>query len=212
MPMLPALPERPTPSRGWAATRLRASLGFTATEMLVTLSILGTLSAMAAPSMTSALRRSMISASANDVLNAVNRARIEAQRSSGNGMPYTVCASSESATPSTAKCTGTWNQGLIVFADANGNGARDAGEAVVLALPAMDGSLAVSVKSTLPYVLFAPNGMLHGSEAGARFTFNHARYPLQSDVRHLCVLRAGLYVVRDGDLQADARYAQCKAL
>ncbi|MEN9416594.1 MAG: hypothetical protein RI988_214 [Pseudomonadota bacterium] len=187
-------------------------LGFTATEMLITLSILGTVSALAAPSMTAALRRSMISASANELLGAVNRARIEAQRSSGNGVPYTVCASSQAAVPATATCTGSWTQGVIVFADANGDGARDSGEQVVLALPAMDGNLSVSVKSTLSYVLFAPNGMLHGGEAGARFTFDHARQPQQSDVQHLCVMRAGIYVVRDADLQSDARYARCKAL
>lgn len=198
-------------ARGLAG-RMRTALGFTATEMLITLSILGTVSAMAAPSMTSALRRSMISASASDLLNAVNRARIEAQRSSGNGVPYTACASSQSATPSTAKCTGSWNEGVIVFADTNGDGARDSGEQVVLALPAMNAGLSVSVKSTLPYVLFAPNGMLHGSEAGARFTVNHERYPLQADVQHVCVLRGGLYVVRDADLQSDARYARCKTL
>lgn len=190
----------------------RTVLGFTATEMLITLAILGTVSAMAAPSMTSALRRSMISASANDLLNAFNRARIEAQRSSGNGVPYTVCASSQSATPSTAKCAGSWNQGVIVFKDSNGDGARDGGEEVVLALPAMDAGLSVSVKSSLPYVLFAPNGMLHGSEAGARFTVNHERYPLQADVQHVCVLRGGLAVVRDADLRSDARYVRCKAL
>lgn len=198
-------------ARGLAG-RARTTLGFTATELLITLSILGIVSAMAAPSMSSALRRSMISASANDLLNAVNRARIEAQRSSGNGVPYTVCASSDSATPSKATCTGSWNQGVIVFADADGDGTRDSDEAVLLALPAMSGSLSVSVKSTLSYVLFAPNGTLHGSEAGARFTFTHAHQPLQSDVQHLCVLRAGMYVVRDADLQSDPRYARCKAL
>lgn len=186
--------------------------GFTTTELLVTLSIVGTVSALAAPSMTSALRRSMISAAANDLLGAVNRARTEAQRAGGAGVPFSVCASSQSTTPSTSTCTGSWNQGVIVFADRNGNGARDSGEEVVLALPPMDGSVSISVKSTLPYVLFAPNGMLHGSEAGLRFSVTHARAPLQSDVQHLCVLRSGVEVVGDATLQGDARHARCKAL
>lgn len=191
---------------------LRAARGFTATEMLVTLSILGTVSALATPSMTAALRRSLISASANDLLGAVNRARTEAQRAGGAGMPFTVCASSNSTTPSTASCTGAWNQGVIVFSDTNGNGARDSGENVVLALPPMDSNLSVSVKSTLPYVLFAPNGMLHGGESGVRFTFTHAKAPFEADVQHLCVLRSGVEVVGDAALKSEARHARCKAL
>lgn len=208
-PRSPGIERRASP---WQRVRGRLAHGFTTTELLVTLSILGTVSALATPSMNAALRRSMISASANDLLSAVNRARTEAQRASGAGMPYTVCASSESTTPSTARCTGTWNQGVIVFADRDGNGSRDAGETVLLALPPLDGNLSVTVKSTLPYVLFAPNGMLHGNEVGARFTFTHNKLPYQPDVQHVCVLRGGLYVVRDTDLQSDSRYGACKAL
>jgi type IV fimbrial biogenesis protein FimT len=191
---------------------LRRARGFTATELLVTLSILGTVSALATPSMTAALRRSLISASANDLQGAINRARTEAQRAGGAGMPYTVCASSGSTTPSTASCAGSWNQGVIVFSDTNGNGARDSGENVVLALPPMDPNVTVSVKSTLPYVLFAPNGMLHGGETGVRFTFNHAKAPFAADIQHLCVLRSGVEVVGNDALSSDTRHARCKAL
>jgi prepilin-type N-terminal cleavage/methylation domain-containing protein len=186
--------------------------GFTTTEMLIAVSILGTLTALATPSMTAALRRTMISSASNDLLGAVNRARTEAQRSGGAGMPFTVCASSQSGAPASASCTGTWDQGVIVFADANGNGARDTGEAVVLALPPMGAGVSVSVKSTLDYVLFAPNGMLHGGETGVRFTFSHVRAPFQADVQHLCVLRSAVQVVSDADLQNVARNAACKAL
>lgn len=186
--------------------------GFTTAELLVTVSIIGTLTALATPSLTAALRRTMISSASNDLFGAVNRARTEAQRAGGAGMPFTVCASSQSATPATASCTGTWEQGVIVFADANGNGARDTGEEVVLALPPTGAGVSVTMQSTLSYVLFAPNGMLHGSEAGVRFTFSHVRSPHQADVQHLCVLRSGVQVVSEADLQGDARNARCKAL
>lgn len=99
-----------------------------------------------------------------------------------------------------------------MFADRNGNGARDTGEEVVLALPPMDGGLAVSMKSTLPYVLFAPNGMLHGGEVGVRISITHARVPFADDVQHLCVLRSGVEVVANTALNSDARHARCKAL
>lgn len=186
--------------------------GFTTAELLITLSVLGTLTALAAPSLTSALRRTMISSASSDLMGAVNRARIEAQRAGGAGVPFTVCASSQSATPATASCTGTWAQGVIVFADTNGNGARDNGEDVVLALPPTGAGVSVTMKSTLPYVLFAPNGMLHGGEAGVRFTFSHERAPFQADVQHLCVLRGAMQVVSEAALQGDARNAACKAL
>jgi prepilin-type N-terminal cleavage/methylation domain-containing protein len=190
----------------------RRGRGFTTVELLITLSILGTLTALAAPSLTAALRRTMISSASNDLLGAVNRARTEAQRAGGAGMPFTVCASSQSATPGTASCTGTWEQGVIVFADANGNGARDTGEQVVLALPPTGAGVSVAMKSTLSYVLFAPNGMLHGSEAGVRFTFSHIRAPFDADVQHLCVLRSAVQVVSEAALQNDARNVRCKDL
>lgn len=187
-------------------------LGFTTPELLVTLAILGTVAALAAPSMTAAMRRMQIMSASNDLLGAVSRARTEAQRA-GAGVPFTVCPSSQSATPGSAECTSTgWTDGIIVFADGNGNGARDTGEPVVLALPPMGGGVTVSIKSTLPYVLFAPNGMLHGGETGVRFTVSHAQAPLQADVQHLCVLRSGLQVVSDASLQGDARNGACKAL
>lgn len=180
--------------------------------MLIAVSILGTLTALAVPSLTAAMRRTMISSASNDLLGAVSRARTEAQRSGGAGVPFTVCASSQSSTPDTASCTGAWNQGVIVFADTNGNGARESGEAVVLALPPMGPSVSVTMQSTLSYVLFAPNGMLHGGETGVRFSFSHVSAPFQADVQHLCVLRSSLEVVSDSALQGDARNAACKAL
>lgn len=198
--------------RGRARSGGASGRGFTTAELLVTLSILGTLAALAAPSLTAALRRTMISSASSDLMGAVNRARIEAQRTGGAGVPFTVCASSQSATPATASCSGTWEEGVIVFADTNGNGARDTGEDVVLALPPTGAGVSVTMKSTLPYVLFAPNGMLHGSEAGVRFTFSHIRAPFQADVQHLCVLRGAMQVVSEAALQSDARNATCKAL
>ena len=204
------LPRAPAgPARLLGRARL---LGFTTPELLVTVAILGTLAALAAPSMTSAMRRTQIASASNDLLGAISRARTEAQRA-GAATPFTVCTSSQAATPGTAECTTSgWTDGIIVFADGNGNGARESGEPVVLALPPMGGGVSVSIKSTLPYVLFAPNGMLHGGEKGVRFTVSHTRAPLQADVQHLCVLRSGLQVVSDAALQGDTRNGACKAL
>lgn len=213
--IMPARPDfRPLLQRAGAllATGAARWRGFTTAEMLVTVSVMGTLVALAAPSMTAAMRRTMISAASNDLFGAVNRARIEAQRAGGAGVPFTVCASSESGTPATATCTGAWAQGVIVFGDTNGNGARDTGEEVVLALPPMGAGVSVAMTSTLPYVLFAPNGMLHGGETGVRFTFNHVRAPFQADVQHLCVLRSSIQVVSDASLNSDARNAACRLL
>jgi hypothetical protein len=81
-------------------------------------------------------------------------------------------------------------------------------------MPPTQGNIAVSVKSTLPYVLFAPNGMLHGNERGIRFTFTHSKVPAQADVKHLCVLRGAghAFIVKDSDLQTDLKFKTCKDL
>jgi prepilin-type N-terminal cleavage/methylation domain-containing protein len=199
-------------SRAASVTASRAGRGFTAAELLVTVSILAILAAVATPSLTAAMRRTVIASAANEVHTAVIRARLEAQRAGQAGTPFTVCASSTSATPATAVCAGAWTSGLIVFADANGNGSRELSEPVVYSLPAMNSNVSVSVRTAVSFVLYTPGGLLNGSHTGMRMSFTHARLPVQADVQHLCVMRSGVEVVRDAALQSESRLAACRAL
>lgn len=181
------------------------SRGFTLVELIVTLSVLVICTTIVIPNMTFIYRIQAESA-AHEFLNAVKSARVEASRSFANG-PYTICPSSGSD----MLCTGSWSDGFIVFNDQDASGSRGAGERVAMVQPAF-GNINVTSKSTLPYVLFATNGMLHGQELGARFTFKHARYPSEANTFHVCVLRGEIYVVDDKKLNSDNRFTRCQQI
>lgn len=210
--------------------------GFTIIELMVVVTIVAIGAGLALPEFASFLRRNSVTGTANELLSAINRARAEASRTGSAGVgsagvPYTVCASANStvadvpATPVPA-CTATppgdaWTAGAIVFADADGDGVRDAGEPMVLSLPPAPGRVEVTLSSAaLPppaavrqFVLFAPNGKLHGDVTGMRFTVRHLGSSVPEENRYVCVARGGRPVaLSHTNIVNDARYDACQAL
>lgn len=97
--------------------------GFTLIELMVAIAVLAILLAIGLPSFQESLRSNRVTTAANEFLTAISLARSEAIRSTrGAG----VCASADGAT-----CAGTWNDGWLVWLDANGNGTLEGGENVV---------------------------------------------------------------------------------
>jgi type IV fimbrial biogenesis protein FimT len=116
--------------------------GFTLVELIVTLTIVGILSALAGPAITTLMANQRISSQANDLLADLTFARSEAvRRSSGfvtasgattSGVTICKTADPNAATPSCNATTGTaWTAGRIVFIDANADGDRDAGDQIL---------------------------------------------------------------------------------
>ena len=111
------------------------SLGFTLTELLVTIAVLTALATIAAPSYSSLILNNRISAQVNDMVAAVNLARSEAVT---RGNAVTICRSSDGA--SCAASGTNWAVGWIVFNDPNANATVDAGEQLIRAYPSMSGT------------------------------------------------------------------------
>lgn len=99
---------------------LKQQAGFTLVELIVTIAVLAILLAVAVPSFISSLETNRISSFLQEASGAVRYTRSEAIKRNG---VVTICASSDQAT-----CTGTWNQGWIIFDDANGDGNRAGSE------------------------------------------------------------------------------------
>lgn len=93
--------------------------------MMVTVSVLGVLAAIAAPSFNNAILGNKLAAFANDFVGASQLARSEAIK---RNAIVRLCRSADGAT---CAGSGTFQQGWIVFHDADNDGAVDSGEAVV---------------------------------------------------------------------------------
>jgi type IV fimbrial biogenesis protein FimT len=89
------------------------SSGFGLLELVVVVSIIAILVALALPSFSSTMRNNRVSAQTNDLLSAINLARNEAITRS---RPVTVCAA-DTSSGAPAECGSDWNKGWIVATD-----------------------------------------------------------------------------------------------
>ncbi|MFD0739461.1 GspH/FimT family pseudopilin [Lysobacter koreensis] len=166
--------DRPsTPGLNWMGHRLGWSLhrgerlsmtskgcvtGFTLIELMVTISVLAILLAIALPSFQGTLRSNRVATTTNELLAAISLARTEAIR---NTRGAAVC-------PSTAgtACDGTWNQGWLVWSDINSDGLMGAGETPIK-VGRVDNRLQVAAPAA-NVLRFDTRGRLHPALGGAQ--------------------------------------------
>lgn len=98
--------------------------GFTLVELMVTIAVVAIFATLAFPSFQSTLRSNRVATASNEMLASLSLARMEAIRST---KPAVICASNADG----SACGTDWNQGWIVWVDANGDSTRQSGEAVV---------------------------------------------------------------------------------
>lgn len=113
----------------------RGASGMSLVEVMITITILAVLIGMAAPSITNIVQNSRIRGQAGDMMANLAIARAEAVK---RGVYVSLCPSSNwNVTPPscTTGALGTaWNQGYIMFADINKDGAFDVATDVLLAV------------------------------------------------------------------------------
>jgi type IV fimbrial biogenesis protein FimT len=111
-----------------------AMRGFTLIELLVTLSIAAILLGVAVPNFVTFIQNNRLATQANDLVTMLNYARSEAVK---RNQTISVCSSTTGTS-----CAGsiTWDGGLIVFVDSDGDGVVDGGEAVLQVRQAMEGA------------------------------------------------------------------------
>jgi type IV fimbrial biogenesis protein FimT len=132
--------------------------GFTVTEVVMVMTIIGIVAAIGIPSFKYVTTSNRISSEINGLLGDMQFARSQAIK---EGQTVTVCTSSDSTVANPTCNTGgagnTWNTGWIVFLDSNGNQQVDPGEQVIRRQPAFNGT--DTLQSSVSYAAATYNRM-----------------------------------------------------
>jgi type IV fimbrial biogenesis protein FimT len=155
----------------------RGNAGFTITELVTVMTIVGILAAVGTPTFQYVTTSNRISGEINGLLGDLQYARTEAIK---NGQSVSICTSS--ATVNYASCTSStsWQSGWIVFLDLNGTGAyQSSSDTILRTQHAFSGTdtFTASTLSALTYnrMGYAPIGStmnisLHNSTAVQNYT------------------------------------------
>lgn len=135
-------------------SRYSGCAGFTLIELLVLVALVAILQSLAAPALTGVVNSMRLTASVNTLFSSLLLARSEAIKRNSRAV---VC---KSATGDACINTGGWEQGWIVFHDANNNASRDAGEAILSRQPALPQPMRFTGNGPLAsYVSYTPMGI-----------------------------------------------------
>lgn len=128
--------------------------GFTLIELLTTIAVVAIISNAALPYMGKLIDSMRMRTIATDFLSSLHMARSEAIK---RNTRVAVCTSSDGTRCATS---GGWEQGWIVFHDADNDGIADTGEQVVQHRQALPAGFAFSGNMNVDhYISFTPTGM-----------------------------------------------------
>jgi type IV fimbrial biogenesis protein FimT len=169
-----------------ASTAVPPQGGFTLVELLVTLCVVGVVTGIAVPYARSFGASMTLGAFSNGYLSHLHLARSEAIKRNG---AVALCKSRDGASCADA---GGWDQGWIVFQDANGDGVREPGEQLIQRADALpDGFHLRGNLNVTRYVLFTPSGATR-TAAGAfqAGTLTVCRHSMQQTEARQIILNA----------------------
>lgn len=127
--------------------------GITLIELLLTVTILSIVIAVAAPPMSTFFKRYQAGVQRQKLFDLIALGRAKAY---GHGKIYTLCPSTDGAT-----CSTVWSDGVLAFIDADGSGTRSSDELIERIMEPLPGGSSLAWKSfgNKPFLQFRPNGL-----------------------------------------------------
>jgi type IV fimbrial biogenesis protein FimT len=163
--------------------------GVTLIELVVTVSIVGILAAVALPSFQELVTQSQLTAQTNGIIGGLNLARSEAVKRRSRAV---ICRSADGAACSVVKGAG-YEEGWIVFVDTNNNAAVDIGEQIVRVGAKSPPNMRIrsSQKVAADYVSFDSDGLNKTTTGTFQATTLTIQIDRQDNPRRCIVLSSG---------------------
>ncbi|MCB1782215.1 MAG: GspH/FimT family pseudopilin [Candidatus Competibacteraceae bacterium] len=152
---------------------MNRKLGFTLIELIITVALVAIIVTLGVPTFQGMIRNNRIIVHTNDFISSLNLARSEANK---RGRRVALCKSDKTdniITCTTANnccttSTGDWENGWVVFVDANNNASVDAGDTVLRVHGSWDNGDTLQGNGPMAtYISYSPDGFtrLAGSAA-----------------------------------------------
>jgi len=116
---------------------MKKNSGFTLLELIIVLALISIVMMFAIPSMTTFTQNDRLTTNVNTMIGHLAYARSEAVKRS---QQVSLCVSNNSGTAAPSCTGGNWEDGWIVYVDADNDNSFTAGEEVLRAMQALDGN------------------------------------------------------------------------
>jgi type IV fimbrial biogenesis protein FimT len=138
---------------------MKKNSGFTLLEMIIALALVSIVVAFAIPSMRTFTQNDRLTTNINTLIGHLAYARSEAVKRS---VQVSVCASNDAST-----CSGGWDDGWIVYIDADNNNSFDAGEEVIRAQQALGGNNTLTPTGIGTQITYDNRGFVDAGSVGS---------------------------------------------
>lgn len=138
---------------------MKKKSGFTLLELLITVAMISIIMAFGIPAMQEFTQNDRLTTNINTLIGHLALARSEAVKRS---QPVSICASNN-----TVSCAGNWEDGWLIYVDANSNNALDGGEEILRVQQALDGGNTLTPTTIGTQITYDYRGFVNAASVGS---------------------------------------------